>query len=132
MKVRWTTGSIRFRITPGELTALTAGEPVSIALAVPGGSWIAAIRPGAARTEIALAGGTLTLSLTDGDRNRLAAPAAEGVYFKTGDGLRHFVEKDFPCVHPGAPEAEEAPSQTFAPPAGFAARHQSVCAAAHE
>jgi hypothetical protein len=54
------------------------------------------------------------------DREKLAVPETEGVYFTTNRPdrglIRYFIEKDFPCIHPRAAEALEGPSETFAPP----------------
>jgi hypothetical protein len=135
MKVRWTTGSIRFRITPTELAALERGEPVTVSLPLPdGGGWTATIAP-EGRGETGLCStserGGLCVYLTAADRDRLTDPTTEGIYF-TGPlgadpvGLRYFIEKDFPCVHPRPKEAPED-SETFAPPPGFTERHKTTC-----
>ena len=125
MKIRWTSHSVRLRISPSELDRLLSGGAVTETLTLPGGGgWSAALVP-ADKTGLRLAAGCLCLSLAPDARAQLAAPDAEGVYFQT-DGapsLRYFVEKDFPCAHPGAPEAHEPPSETFAPPPGFKERH---------
>jgi hypothetical protein len=130
MKVRWTDGSIRFRITPTEFGRLKGGEGVAAALSLPGGGgWHAAIEVGTA-TAIRADGADVRLTLSTADVGRLSAPDAEGVYFEAPGGgtpLRFYVEKDFPCVHPGAAEAKEATTETFAPPPGFKERHTAVC-----
>lgn len=124
MKIRWTQGSVRFRISPTELERLERGETVIETLSPPGvGRWSAALGPGA-QTSIALDGSALRLSLADADRDRLTAPDAEGVYFHTAGAapMRYYVEKDFPCAHPRAAEAQEPAGETFAPPDDFEAR----------
>jgi hypothetical protein len=83
MKIRWTGGSVRFRISPSELESLQRGERVEAKLALPGGGWLAMILPGAEATELSFARGDLQLLLSDADRARLSAPEAEGVYFQT-------------------------------------------------
>ncbi len=125
MKVRWTTGSIRFRISPQELAALTHGLDVSLELDLPGAILIAALRPTDGATAILADSNTIILHLSDSDCKKLAEPDIEGVYFLTNSepAVRYFVEKDFPCVHRGAPEALEVESETFTPPKGFRARH---------
>lgn len=127
MKIRWRGGSVRFRITPSELAALLRGERVEEELALPGGGWLAMILPGAEATHLNFARGDLQLGLSEADRARLAAPDTEGVYFETSGEtpLRYYIEKDFPCAHPGAPEAKETPAETFAPPPGFKERHRT-------
>ena len=112
-----------------ELEALRRGERVAEELCLPGGCWRAVIVPGDGLTAMALADGYLHLALSRADCERLADPGTEGVYFhlETGPRLRYFVEKDFPCVHPRAPEAREAEGETFAPPEGFAERHSRTC-----
>jgi hypothetical protein len=137
MKVRWTAGSVRFRITPGELASLAAGEAVSVSLPLPGSAagWRATLRPETDGSPTCLCGdgdGRLVLHLAAADIARLSDPAAEGVYFRgplgdgEPDGMRFFVEKDFPCAHPRPPEtAEEDASGTFAPPPGFVERHRT-------
>ena len=123
MKIRWTGGSVRFRITPSEMEALQNGLPVREELAV-GDGWSAAIYPGTATTGIELKDSELILHLSDADGKHLAAPNAEGVYF-TQEGklpLRYYIEKDFPCVHPRASQALESPGETFSPSEEFKAR----------
>ena len=124
MKIRWTGHSVRLRISPSELDRLLAGGAVTETLTLPGGGrWSAVLVP-ADETGLGLEDGSLRFALGPDARARLAAPDAEGVYFHT-DGeppLRYFVEKDFPCAHPGAPEAQEPPYETFAPPPGFKER----------
>ncbi|HZT41980.1 MAG TPA: hypothetical protein VFA07_07310 [Chthonomonadaceae bacterium] len=123
MKIRWTGGSVRFRITPSELEALERGQTVREELAV-GDGWSAAIFPGTATTGIELKASELILHLSDADGKRLAAPDAEGVYF-TQEGkqpLRYYIEKDFPCIHPRASQVKEDSGETFSPTEEFTAR----------
>jgi hypothetical protein len=128
MKVRWTGESVRFRITPTELATLERGEPIHAALELPGGGWSATVQPDP-NGETRLVGvrvGTVALHLSPADVARLADPAEEGVYFHgpradNPDGLRYYIEKDFPCAHPRPIEAEEH-SETFTPPPGFEER----------
>lgn len=134
MKVRWTSESVRFRITPSELAALQAGTSVTVALPVPGSpGWRATLLPLADGdpTPTRLRGdadGRVTVDLASPDLAALSEPQTEGVYFggAGGDTPRFFIEKDFPCVHPRPPEAMER-TETFAPPPGFSARHQTGC-----
>lgn len=129
MKIRWTQNSVRFRITPSELASLQNGAPVREALALPGagnnGCWRAEIAPRAAATAIALDfGRALRIALSADDLVRLAAPAAEGVYFSTPASaaqpeFKYFIEKDFPCAHPRAAESHEPSSEVFEAPEEF-------------
>ena len=128
MKVRWTNGSLRLRISPSELASLLRQETVAEKLAIstggrniPDGGW--AIFLGATDTDSYLNafGTSVTLRLSQADRETLADPATEGVYNEK-NGTVFYVEKDFPCVHPRAAEAAEPPSETFAPPPGFEER----------
>lgn len=128
MKIRWTKNSVRFRITPSELTAIERGEKISETLQLPGGAaWCAAIVPASDATTLAFASGTLSLSLAHADVQQLAAPENEGVYFQElGETpLRYFIEKDFPCAHPRVADALEPETETFVPPADFEERKQS-------
>lgn len=125
MKVRWTSESLRLRITPLELDALRRGEPVRVALTLPGGlSWRVALLPESGPTRLTSDAEEVRFLLGPADCERLAQPDAEGVYFKTETAppLRYFVEKDFPCAHPRLVDALEAQSETFAPTTEFAAR----------
>jgi len=121
MKVRWRESSLRLRITPGELAALLAGEPVSEAALFPGG-WKATLCAGSASGLQAQGAGELVLTLSPASLAELSQPEAEGVYF-SAESFSFFVEKDFPCAHPRPHEAQES-SETFAPPLGFAERHR--------
>lgn len=124
MKIRWTRDSIRFRITPTELEALLHSQIVREGLTFPGGSWSATILPGCAVTDLRLVDGDMLLHLSAADRARLAEPDAEGVYFpeEGEEGLRYCIEKDFPCAHPRASEAQEPETETFDAPPGFRER----------
>ena len=129
MKVRWTNDSIRLRITPAELDALLRDEAVAEALHLPGGVvWEAIIRP--SPSDVTRLDGDVhcaVIYLSSEDRSRLADEASEGVYFPEGDhGVRYFIEKDFPCVHPRAIEAMEPTSETFSPPDDFAERKSAA------
>ncbi len=125
MKIRWTRDSLRLRITPSELDAVSRGEPVQEGLAFPGGLfWNVTLRASSAETALASEAQGVFLSLSQTDRDRLAQPETEGVYFQS-DGprpLRWQVEKDFPCVHPRAAESQETVTETFDAPAGFQQR----------
>lgn len=126
MKVRWSRDSLRLRITPTELATITRGEEVGEALCFPGGAdWHVAVLAGA-QTTLASEENIVHIILSAEDRERLAAPDAEGVYFQAPGGLRFYVEKDFPCAHPRAAEALEPATETFAAPQGFEERKQET------
>jgi len=126
MKVRWSRDSLRLRVTPMELATITRGEGVGEALCLPGGAfWRVAVRAGV-QTALVSEENAVHVVLSAGDRKRLAAPDAEGVYFQTPDGLRYYVEKDFPCAHPRAVEALEPATETFAAPQGFEERKREM------
>ena len=65
--------------------------------------------------------GALTILLSSQKIAELSDVGNEGVYFSKGE-VRYYIEKDFPCAHPRAGEAEEVETQTFAAPHGFEAR----------
>lgn len=92
------------------------------ALRVPGGvCWQVAVVPGEP-TALASEANAVLLTLSTTDRARLAAPEAEGVYFRSTEGLRCAVEKDFPCAHPRGAEVREPVTETFQPPPDFERR----------
>ena len=125
MKVRWNRDSIRLRITPLEFHSLLDGHAVHEGIAFPGMQfWNISLRPSDAETMLASDQHSVSLSLSQADRDRLADPETEGVYFEITEPaiLRYYVEKDFPCVHKPAPEAPQQRAETFTPPAGFEAR----------
>jgi hypothetical protein len=125
MKVRWSDRSLRVRITPSELEALSRDEPVRANLRLPGGLiWQIALLPHKNVTELTSEGGEVRFQLADADRERLERPDAEGIYFRSdGDpALRYFIEKDFPCAHPRLVDALEAATETFAATPSFEAR----------
>jgi len=132
MKVRWADDSLRFRITPSELTALVIGEPLTTTLSVPGGArWSVVVRPKAPFSELRSDDGAVEVCLTLDDLWRLVDDDAEGVYFTTGGHgpIRYFIEKDFPCAHPHAEEACEPETERFAPTERYLRRKH--LAAAH-
>ncbi len=122
MKVRWTGDSLRLRITPAELAALERGEAVSENLAFRGGGgWAVLLDPAAAEAGVSWSEGVVRVGLAPADVRRLAAPDAEGVYPHTPE-LRLLVEKDFPCAHPHAPDAQEPETERFPPSPAFLER----------
>ena len=121
MKVRWTRESLRLRITPTELQSLLGGEGVSERLKVAGKTvWKIALVPTEGQTNLTTDSSFVKVAVSALDRRRLAAPDREGVYFtiggSEGGSLRYYIEKDFPCVHPGEAEAIETPTETFPRP----------------
>jgi hypothetical protein len=128
MKIRWTKSSVRFRITPSEFAALQSRQSISETLFLPGGgAWQVVIGPGQSSTALTFEDGALHLNLGEDDRQRLAEPEREGVYFQMEAApncaeMRYFLEKDFPCAHPRASDALEPHSETFTPPLGFEER----------
>ncbi len=153
MKVRWTKGSVRFRITPSELEMLLRGEPVSEHLDIGSSSgvhsgWSAILLGKEPTSRLTFEAGSLRCDVSVSDCERLAVPDTEGIYFQMDDGvnsavtestpesndvtgqnpaLRWFIEKDFPCVHPRASKAAEPVTEAFVPPAGFKARKLPGC-----
>ncbi len=126
MKVRWNRDSLRLRVSPTELAAILGGEEVREELHLPGGAGWRVTARGGMHTALASEGNTARIVLSAADRERLAAPDAEGVYFQTPDGLRYYIEKDFPCAHPRAAEALEPAAETFAAPHGFEERKRET------
>lgn len=128
MKIRWSRGSVRMRITPSELAAPQRGETIHEELSLPGGSWVATV--GSANdSALVMQGNTLHIHLSPSDLAELAAPENEGVYFGGEDTrtLRYYIEKDFPCAHPRAAEALEPQTETFTPTPEFIERSQDKC-----
>jgi hypothetical protein len=125
MKIRWTENSIRLRISPGELSQLCNRVPISQSIEFPGGgSWRIEIVPSAHATTLVFEVGTVRIYVSPADTELLNAPEKEGLYFTDdgANGLRYFIEKDFPCAHPRPSEARERDTETFSPPAGFEER----------
>ena len=121
MKVRFTERSVRLRITPEELQKLQSNEEISVAFSpTESGSWSVRVAP-SQKTSLQMQNGALLFSLAFADLEKLCEPQREGVYFSAG-ATRYFLEKDFPCVHPRAGEAQEAATSTFAPPPDFEER----------
>lgn len=126
MKVRWTEESLRLRITPSELAQVERHLPIETALTlVPGGGWrVEMAVEEIAATVLTQDGNTLRVTLSHADLARLLKPDAEGVYFTSdrADGIRYYVEKDFPCIHPRGVETLEPATETFLPPPDFEER----------
>jgi hypothetical protein len=122
MKVRWTEESLRLRLTPSELAQLEAHLPIDAALSLgAGGGWRVELMVAEAATTLTQLGATLRISLAPVDLLQLLGPDVEGVYFES-DGVRYYVEKDFPCAHPRAIEALEPKTETFPAPDDFEER----------
>ena len=128
MKVRWTTGSVRFRITPTELAKLVMGGAIGSTLPMPGGQWHVSISAGDV-TRLAMVDGVATVTIAAVDLDELASREKEGVYFQTPGpmSIRYYIEKDFPCAHPRPPAANDPVTETFNAPVDFKLRHKTDC-----
>lgn len=121
MKIRWTKNSVRLRITPEELGCLRDARAIDEAFAMNGDVvWRVCVAP-SDNDELNHKSGVLMISISPSKIAELAEDHREGVYFSQGD-VRYYIEKDFPCAHPRAGEAEEVVTETFAPPPDFEAR----------
>ena len=122
MKIRWNSRSLRLRITPTEFAEVLCGRSAAETLHMPGGTvWMVRLETGPA-TQLSSEGRTVVFALSPADLARLEDPDTEGVYFVTDEGIRYFVEKDFPCVHKRAEESLEQPTETFIAPGDFERR----------
>ncbi len=123
MKIRWTSQSVRFRITPEELESLCHGQTVIDTLTLGREGWTAVLSCGLEHRSPIIAHGILTVILSSADVAKLLEPTAEGIYFTSVEcGTRYQIEKDFPCVHPRGGELLEPATATFAPPTDFESR----------
>jgi len=113
---------LRLRITPTEMAAVLGGQEAAEGLHMPGGAiWWVRLEAGQ-ETELSSEGSTAIFTLSPLDLQQLADSETEGVYFATDEGIRYFIEKDFPCVHKRAEETREQPTETFTAPADFERR----------
>jgi hypothetical protein len=126
MKVRWTSDSVRLRITPTELAALERGEVQRQEISFPGGSgWAVRVDPDGPPLGLRWLEGTLLIHLSRPDVERLAEVDREGIYLGGGPtprGIRLLIEKDFPCAHPHSEEAAEPETERFGPTQSYRAR----------
>lgn len=117
---------MRLRITPAELDEIGRQHAVRETLVVGKlAMWSASIEPSETESRLNADGrqNSIIISLGASDRAILANSGSEGVYLSDiTTGIRYYIEKDFPCVHPRAVEALEPLSETFAPPDDFAER----------
>jgi ribonuclease inhibitor len=97
VKIRFTTSSLRVRITPNELERIANRESLELGFGL-AGSWEFRLEAND-QTKLESRAGIVVLKLSNADALLLAEPSREGVYFES-DGIRFFVEKDFPCEHP--------------------------------
>jgi ribonuclease inhibitor len=107
VKIRFTTSSLRVRITPNELERIANRENLELLFGVPGG-WKFAVTPDE-HTKLETRDGIVNFGLSSADAMLLAEPTREGVYFES-DGIRFFIEKDFPCEHPRSNLEESTPT----------------------
>lgn len=124
MKIRWTTDSIRVRITPPELATLELGGTIQESLNVNGRAfWTIEVAQSSGRTSLSFEDGSVGIRLGRLDMDALTDPQSEGVYLQDAPtDIRYYIEKDFPCAHPRAIESSEPVTETFAPPPGFLER----------
>jgi len=118
MKIRWTSTSVRLRITPTELAAMMRNEIVREEIRFGSASWSVCVVAGCAHTDYRIMDGAFIIYLSVNDREELADPEAEGIYFEPTDQspVRLSIEKDYPCEHPRGADAKEPQTETFAAP----------------
>jgi ribonuclease inhibitor len=107
VKIRFTTSSLRVRITPNELERIANRGALELLFGVPGG-WKFVLE-GSEQTKLESRDGVVHFGLSSIDAILLAEPTREGVYFEA-DGIRFFIEKDFPCEHPRSNLEEATPT----------------------
>jgi hypothetical protein len=125
MKVRWTSESVRLRITPDELAGLERGEVQRQEVTFPGGSgWAVRVEPESASLGLRWVEGVLLVHLSRSDVERLTEADREGIYLgaSSSSGIRLLLEKDFPCAHPHSEEAAEPETGRFAPTPSYLTR----------
>jgi ribonuclease inhibitor len=107
VKIRFTTSSLRVRITPNELEQIKNRESLELTFGIDGG-WKFRLEAGE-QTKLESRDEVVVLKLSNADAILLAEPTREGVYFEN-DGIRFFIEKDFPCEHPRSNLEEITPT----------------------
>ena len=125
MKVRWTSESVRLRITPSELAGLERGEVQRQEIVFPGGNrWGVRVEPDGLPLGLRWVDGLVLIHLSGSDVERLAEPDREGIYLgaSSPSGIRVLLEKDFPCAHPHSEEAAEPETERFSPVPAYVAR----------
>jgi Family of unknown function (DUF7009) len=125
MKVRWTSESVRLRITPAELAGLGQGEAQRLEISFPGGQrWAVRVEPNGPPLGLRWVEDVLVVHLSRADVERLSEPDREGIYLGGARAaeIRLLIEKDFPCAHPHAEEAAEPETERFAPTDAYLAR----------
>ena len=130
MKVRWTSESVRLRITPSELAKLGNGENIEISLNFLGGvCWKIQVVPQQSESSLLSQNGVATINITQNDYLVLSKEDCEGLYFSQVETpeIQYYIEKDFPCVAPRGAEILELPTETFVAPSDFAERKGVEC-----
>jgi ribonuclease inhibitor len=107
VKIRFTNSSLRVRITPNELEQIKNRETLELGFGIAGG-WKFRLEA-AEQTKLESRDGIVVLRLSGADAMSLIDPTREGVYFET-EGVRFFIEKDFPCEHPRTNLEETTPT----------------------
>jgi ribonuclease inhibitor len=107
VKIRFTSSSLRVRITPNELEHIKNREALELMLGI-SGAWKFSLEA-SEQTKLESQDGVVVLKLSDADAVLLSEPTREGVYFES-DGVRFFIEKDFPCEHPRSNLEEVTPT----------------------
>jgi ribonuclease inhibitor len=107
VKIRFTTSSLRVRITPNELEQIKNRESLELTFGIAGG-WKFRLEADE-QTKLETRDGIVIFELSGADAMLLLEPTREGVYFES-DSVRFFIEKDFPCEHPRSNLEEITPT----------------------
>ncbi len=108
MKIRFTTSSLRVRITPNELEQIKNRTSLELGFGIANG-WKFRLEA-SEQTTLESRAGVVVLGLSSADAKLLSETTRDGVYFEF-DGIRFFIEKDFPCEH--SRSNLEEPTPTF-------------------
>jgi ribonuclease inhibitor len=107
VKIRFTNSSLRVRITPNQLEQIKNRDSLELEFGIPGG-WKFVLEADE-QTKLETRDGIMVFGLSPADATLLSEPTREGVYFEA-DGIRFFIEKDFPCEHPRTNLEESTPT----------------------
>lgn len=107
MKIRFQSGSIRFRLRQREVQSLIQTGIATESVRLGTATFSCTLKTGTGSTELALTPSGIQASIPSDDARRWASHGEVGLYYTLPEGTRLMVEKDWACMEPSPGDSNE-------------------------
>lgn len=107
MKIRFQSGSIRFRLRQREVQSLILTGIATESVRLGDASFSCTLEVGTGSTGLSLTPSGIRASVPSDDAQRWASNGDVGLYYTLPEGTRLMVEKDWACMEPSPGDSNE-------------------------